>query len=337
MDIMEEVPPPLEINPPLLNAACPWATTLDDLRRLYACPWTGAVTTRTSLIHGFDHDPAKHQYTFFDAGQTGLAPNASINSFGYSPLALESYLGFIKTISDEQSARSSKGFIVSVTGDPEDIERCYKLIATAAQDMKFPLAMEINLSCPNIPNRQPPAYSQDLLSAYLFSLQRAIATGGVNLTRIPVGLKTPPYTHATEYQTLIAALEQAAANTSSGGVCPLSFITATNTLGMCLVVADDGDLLSSPAGPGFGGVAGAPLHPLALGNVAMLRRLLDSNAAKLGHIRVVGVGGVLDEEGFRRMMRAGAHAVAVATGLGLKGVGIFEEIGRGTERRQSQI
>jgi hypothetical protein len=33
---MAELPPKLQIHPPLINSASPWATTLDDLRRLYA-------------------------------------------------------------------------------------------------------------------------------------------------------------------------------------------------------------------------------------------------------------------------------------------------------------
>jgi hypothetical protein len=43
----------LKIDPPLLNSACPWATTFEDIRDLYECPFTGAVTTRTSLVSNF--------------------------------------------------------------------------------------------------------------------------------------------------------------------------------------------------------------------------------------------------------------------------------------------
>jgi hypothetical protein len=34
---------PLKIDPPLLNSASPWATTLEDIQALYECPFTGAV------------------------------------------------------------------------------------------------------------------------------------------------------------------------------------------------------------------------------------------------------------------------------------------------------
>lgn len=360
---MTGLPPPLEIHPPLTNSANPWATTLDDLRSLYDSSSTGAVTTRTSLINGFDHDPAKHQYTFFDPSthktspepdpsRAGPAQTASLNSLGYSPLPLETYLNFIKTISDEQqgqqqqltgsssSPSARKGFIISVTGAPEEVAASYKLIASAALGFRsLPVAMEINLSCPNIPNHSPPAYSPDALTVYLEQLQRVFATTDPSLPRIAVGLKTPPYTHAAEYEGLMAALERAA-DGAAGGLCPVSFITATNTLGSCLVFAgDDGGPSSSSSsssgarsalpGPGIGGMAGAPLHPLALGNVCTIRRMLDERSDKLGHVKVVGVGGVLDAEGYRRMRAVGAYAVGVGTGLGLKGVGIFGEIEAG--------
>jgi dihydroorotate dehydrogenase (fumarate) len=146
--------------------------------------------------------------------------------------------------------------------------------------------------------------------------------------RIAVGLKTPPYTHAGQYDMLISALVTLAS--SNGGVCPISFLTATNTLGSCLVVephAEGGFELALPE-PGIGGMAGAPLHPLALGNVTTLSHMLDDHHAELGHIQIIGVGGVSDAAGYKRMRAAGAVAVGVGTAFGLKGIGIFEEIYR---------
>jgi dihydroorotate dehydrogenase (fumarate) len=349
---MKPPPPLFNISPPLLNTACPWATTIDDLRLLYNCPSTGAVTTRTSLIHGFDHNPEEHQYAFFDAAQAGSAQNSSINSLGYSPLTLRTYLGFIKTISDEQPSWSHKGFIVSVTGTPEEIATSYKRIALAANGVQFPLAMEINLSCPNIPDMPPPAYSGEALAVYLSRLRKAIIETDNNsdkfAQRIPVGLKTPPYTHSTQYETLFDALET---TIRKGGWCPISFITATNTLGSCLHFDDPAPL--SPPEPyrkpphpdfpaalpdtGIGGMAGAALHPLALGNVATLRRLLDERLPDAlqcdRRMVLVGAGGVSDAAGYARMRAAGADFVGLATGLGLKGVGVFGEVEKGLEER----
>ncbi|OAA62548.1 dihydroorotate dehydrogenase [Niveomyces insectorum RCEF 264] len=325
-------PPMLVIDPPLLNTANPWATDLADLTALYDCPHTGAVTTRTALLAGFPHDPDRHQFAFFDPATHKLAKattatnNASLNTLGYSPLPLDQYLAFIRAIASRPGSSSSssattatkKGFIVSVTGSPADVAACYKRIAAAQADLpapdRVPLAMEVNLSCPNIPGAPPPAYDGPALGAYLAALQAAMAetaTSTTTATRIPVGFKTPPYTHAGEFDVLLGALRASAAvadATATSGVCPLSFLTATNTLGSCLVLADNNNN-NAPAlpDPGIGGMAGAPLHPLALGNVATLRRRLDAEPAALGHIRLTA-------------------AVGVGTALGVHGVAVFGQI-----------
>ncbi|KAK1833228.1 hypothetical protein QBC39DRAFT_329118 [Podospora conica] len=341
---MPPLPPPLKIHPPLINSSNPWATTLEDLWALYDCPSIGAVTTRTSLVNGFDHDPEKHVYQFFDTGShessatSDGTQNASLNSLGYSPINLSMYLDFIRIISDGQSRNSSKGFIVSVTGTPEQVSLSYRMIAVTQLSVKFPLAMEVNLSCPNIPNQPPPAYSKDAIVRYLEAIQACI-NEHERFPRIPFGLKTPPYTHSSEYEALIGALEDSASQ-SPDGVSPVSFITATNTLGSCLVVdltpgsGPGGTSAPIPAlpGTGIGGMAGAPLHPLALGNVSTLRRMLDERSDSLGHISIIGIGGVLDVAGYQRMRAVGAAVVGVGTGLGLKGVRIFEEIEQGLAR-----
>lgn len=328
-------PPPLEISPPLVNSANPWATNPEDLEALYECPNVGAVTTRTSLILGFAHDPSRHQFTLFDAvthqseqDRTNLKghESASLNTLGYSPHTLETYLGFIGQIAKAPSARPDKGFIISVTGSPEEVAQCYSLIRQHQRHVPFPLAMEINLSCPNIPDKPPPAYNGDSLKSYLTALQELVSEPGI--ARIPFGLKTPPYTHAAEYMELFSALKSSAQQ-DRDGVCPVSFITATNTLGSCLVLADPEVKAScDPALPalGIGGMAGAPLHPLALGNVRTIRRMLGEAGSPLAHIQIIGVGGVLDQNGYKRMQAVGADIVGVGTGLGLKGVSVFDDI-----------
>ncbi|VZH89793.1 unnamed protein product [Fusarium fujikuroi] len=201
-------------------------------------------------------------------------------------------------------------FIVSVTGSPEDIQQSYTRIEAASKTLPFPLAIEVNLSCPNIPGAPPPAYGGAALEKYLDLLPS-------NPT-LPVGIKTPPYTHHGQFATLIETLLPT--------VSSLSFITATNTLGSCLILEND-KLDPQLPGTGVGGMAGPPLHPLALGNVSTLRKMLDQ-VPELSHIKIIGVGGVRDGDGYRRMRSVGAYAVAVGTGLGKQGPGVFERIER---------
>ncbi|EEU36268.1 uncharacterized protein NECHADRAFT_87157 [Fusarium vanettenii 77-13-4] len=326
------MPVRLTIDPPLLNSATPWATDLNDLMALAACPSTGAVTTRTSLIKGFDHQDANHRYLFFDpatakpdegtssnqvppAGHTENA-TASLNNLGYSPIPLEGYIKFLKEVGDRLPTLK-KTFIVSVTGSPEDILASYELLESTSKVLPFPLAMEVNLSCPNIPGAPPPAYHGAALEKYLSILPKNPA--------IPIGIKTPPYTYEGQFASLIDTLVPAASS--------ISFITATNTLGSCLILEQDGGNNLTPQLPnlGVGGMAGPPLHALALGNVSTLRRFL-TQTEELKHIAIIGVGGVRDGDGFRRMRAVGAKAVAVGTALGKQGVNVFQRIERDVDR-----
>ncbi|KAK2065498.1 dihydroorotate dehydrogenase [Colletotrichum caudatum] len=322
------LPPELEISPPLLNSANPWCTTFEDLERLHASPHTGALTTRTSLLGGFAHDDASHQYAFFDpsTAEPSRAPNsstprpppgigagdvASFNNLGYSPLPLETYLGFIGRLPDREveieglggRRRRRKLVIVSVTGSPAEVAECYRLIARFSRTTPHPLAMEVNLSCPNIAAAAPPASDRAQLLAYLAALPRN--------PEIPVGLKTPPYTHVAHYAELIGALRRDA--------------TVASSESSTLKGAGDGEWGPRLPGSGLGGMAGAPLHPLALGNVKTITELL-SREPELSHIKVIGVGGVSDADGFRRMKSVGAYAVGVGTALGREGVEVFEKI-----------
>ncbi|KAI1331740.1 FMN-linked oxidoreductase [Xylariaceae sp. FL0255] len=374
---LKHLPPPFHINPPLLNSANPWATTLEDLRELYMCSSTGAVTTRTALLDGFKHDGSVHRFAFFDvkdnrasesrsAGRgKGEQPKreeeglgASLNTLGYSPIPLGGYLEFIETVDREEKERAEerkkkKGFVISVTGTPDEVAECYRRIARLRfgnGSVSMPLAMEVNLSCPNIPGKPPPAYEGEALRVYVdriaetvrdvvreyISEGRSGEEGQEIDFRIPWGLKTPPYTHAGEFEMFVGVLRDSAGG--AGGVCPASFVTATNTLGSCLLLAPSrgeensgaGATPYSPALPGLGigGMAGSPLHPLALGNVATLRRLLDGHESTK-HVMLIGVGGVGDEEGYRRMRAVGAGAVGVGTALGRLGLSVFGWIERG--------
>src|SRR3954452_2614524 len=139
----------LRIDPPLLNSASPWATTYEDLKALYSCPFTGGVTVRTSLLKGFHHDQSVHQYAFFDSGSAAnvkgdesiAAGRTSLNTLGYSPVPLDEYLDIVRRVVvngtdgdgdgdgdglENGQYRGQQGkkkpVILSVTGTPEEVE-----------------------------------------------------------------------------------------------------------------------------------------------------------------------------------------------------------------------
>ncbi|KAM0457709.1 hypothetical protein ACHAPV_006604 [Trichoderma viride] len=339
------MPPKLSFHPPLLNTASPWATTESHLRDLLLCPSTGAVTTRTSLIDGFPHTADHHRYAFFDPATGKPCPGtfsgppedsesnvkadaaaadlplATLNTLGYSPLPLSQYLSIISSLASAVTPSTlPKTIIISVTGSPAEISTCHNLIQTfsTSTSCPFPLAMEINLSCPNIPNLPPPAYSSTSLTSYFDALP--------SNTSIPIGIKIPPYTHAGQFDTLVSSLLGVASTTIPAS--KLSFLTATNTLGSCILLDSlktSGGYHEALPGEGIGGLAGPPLHPLALGNVATLRRRFDQDP-RLAHLEIIGVGGVYNGEGYKRMRHVGARAVGIATALGRQGVQVFASI-----------
>jgi dihydroorotate dehydrogenase (fumarate) len=357
----------LTISPPLLNSSNPWCTSLEQLQELYGCPHTGAVTTRTSLLKGFPHDSSIHQFTFFNPTDLSASqPNkdkggspeqiASLNTLGYSPKLLQEYLEDIKTIStglkDLKEGEHYKPFVISVTGSEEDVVECYKLITSHQRHVRMVLAMEVNLSCPNIPGKPPPAYSSTSLLDYLKALKKEISEQLKPLEQshpheghihVPIGIKTPPYTYHDQFQGMIDALLNSAKAEPTHLPCPVSFITATNTLGSSLLLERNPSsdkpshemferTINSANQTGIGGLAGAPLHPLALGNVYTIKGMLFQHDALQG-VQIIGVGGVEDVDGYERMRAVGATAVGVGTALGRKGVEVFRDIWEGVQKK----
>lgn len=207
------------------------------------------------------------------------------------------------------------------------------MIEDLSREVGFPLYLELNLSCPNIVGKPPPAYSYESLLEYLLAFNAVMENSN---SEVLVGVKTPPYTNPYDFSTVQKAL-LAAAEASSSRRPPVAFITAVNTLGSSLLLTDTtgpqrgyGPQLNSSDRSGIGGLAGAPLHPLALGNVFRLRKMLDEQD-QLRDIVVIGIGGVEDAAGYQRMRAAGAFAVGVGTALGRKGINVFQHIALGFE------
>jgi len=237
------------------------------------------------------------------------------------------------------------------------------------------VGIELNTSCPNIKGSPPPAYHMAGLIPILDVLARYFWEDPT----LVIGLKLPPYVYSTQFDELlhrIAAYSRPDPSDVSRRLNPFAFLTSTNTLGQTLFFAEQAVPLSGPdpdpgsgetaapaaaatvlvlhdagAPTGFalptalGGMAGEALHPLALGNVYTLRRLLDAHEeTSLREISIIGVGGVTTRAAHLRMRRAGASVVACATILVREGVGIFEKLsitddnrGGGTDEEHSPV
>lgn len=318
----------IEIDPPILNSSCAWSSDLQQLTDLYESPYTGAVTTRTATLHGFIED-ASHTVAFSASGHTTL------NSYGYSPHPLSKYLDWVLAILLAHPT-ITKPVIISITAsDPATLDSMVLSIQTLREKISdgssSRIAIELNTSCPNIPNASPSGYS---FSALLPSLQVLADAHSKDLT-LSIGLKLPPYVYKDQFSEAIAGIKSLSVLSDDGIVKnPVAFLTCTNTLGNSLLFSEQtmttGDqIFAIPTT--LGGLAGDPLHPLALGNVFTFKNLMSSQEAKdagIGHIKIIGVGGVTSREAAIRMRNAGAVVVGCATLFGKEGVRAFEIIGK---------
>ena len=177
-----------------------------------------------------------------------------------------------------------------------------------------------------------------------------------------IGLKLPPYVYSTQFDDLLRSIATYSRSDPSDDesrqrrhMSPFAFLTSTNTLGQTLFFAEQAvplpgskagavptasEEVSTPKGFALptviGAMAGEALHPLALGNVYTLRRLLDKHQERsLREISIIGVGGVTTREAHLRMRRAGASVVACATILVQSGVGVFEKLSITDDNRGS--
>lgn len=165
----------------------------------------------------------------------------------------------------------------------EDYRECAALLAPHAS--RF-LAVEVNLSCPNMSNggngHHIFAHDPDLVA----SIVEAVRVSG-----LPVWAKLSPNTDRL--------VDVAGAAMQAGAAA----VTLVNTAqGM---VIDTGT--GRPAlGNGYGGLSGRAIHPIAV-------RAVHAVYSKYPTLPIIGVGGVSRGEDAIELMMAGASAVQVGT------------------------
>jgi dihydroorotate dehydrogenase (NAD+) catalytic subunit len=171
--------------------------------------------------------------------------------------------------------------VVSIWGrSVNEYRRAAELLAEAPDGV---VAVEVNLSCPNLEGRSAmfahdPTLSAEVVSATTACERPRWAKLSANTDRI---------------------LEVAAAVADAGAEA----VTCVNTL---LGLVYDPDTLRPALGAGGGGLSGAPVHPVAV------RAVHDVHAA-LPMLPIVGVGGVSTAWDAAELMLAGASAIQVGT------------------------
>ncbi|KAJ4500665.1 hypothetical protein C8R41DRAFT_433838 [Lentinula lateritia] len=324
----------ITISPALINTACAWASNLDQLRDLHSSPFTGAVTTRTSTLKGYN-EISSCGVVFANSS------TSSLNSYGYSPLPLPSYIDWVREILSDAVAsfnvKPVKPFILSITAcSAEELSSMIALVQNLRSTPKFaPLvAIELNTSCPNVSSASPSGY----IPPSIYPLLRALSETHMQDKSLTIGLKLPPYTYRGQFDAMLSMLKEFNYEDADRGQRnSFAFLTCTNTLGNSLLfpeqvietlaTANESRDKEFAVPTAVGGLAGDAIHALSLGNVYTFDRLLHAenhSGDGLRGISIIGVGGVTSPAALMRMRKAGASVVGVATLLGKEGVKAFE-------------
>jgi dihydroorotate dehydrogenase (NAD+) catalytic subunit len=176
--------------------------------------------------------------------------------------------------------------VVSIWGaTADDYGRVAKAIAAAPAAAI--VAVEANISCPNVEDRRRMfAHSCDATAAAIGAAAQGLAGCG-----LPVWAKLSP--NVTDITTIAAAALDAGAEA----------LTLVNTL---MALAIDPVSGTPRLGAGGGGLSGPALHPVAVRAVYECRQAFPAAA-------IVGVGGVMAGSDAAELLAAGADAVQVGT------------------------
>jgi dihydroorotate dehydrogenase (NAD+) catalytic subunit len=256
---------PLRLANPVLAASGTAGSGL-DLARLVAARRLGAIVAKSVTLHPRAGRPGP---------RTAETTGGMLNAIGLQNPGVEAWLA------DTLPLLDGLPVIASVAG--ETVEE-YGAVAERLRGASGLLAIEANISCPNVEDRGRvfacrPQATRDAVAAV------------VARTDLPVFAKlTADVTDITE--TAAAALD--------GGATGL---TVANTL---LGLAIDAETFRPRLGGGTGGLSGPAVKPVALRAVLQVARAFPT-------VPIVGVGGVRTAADVVEFVLAGATAVAVGT------------------------
>ncbi len=265
----------IPLEHPLLNAAGT-AKSLAEVERL-ARSAVSAVTVGSITLAAREGN----------AGEVFAARDAyAVNALGMPNRGAAFYRDELPRMAEVTGA-AEKPLIVSVAGfSPDEYGELTALAAASGADL-----IELNLGCPNVWNdgtqHRIASFEPELVAR---SIAASVAAG----EGVPIGAKLSPLSDPT----LLA--EVAAALVDSG----VRFVVSCNTFPNGLALRPDG---RSAIDVEYGGVSGAAMKPIALGQVGQLRRLLPPT------VDLVGAGGVRRGSDIDDFRHAGAVAVGAAT------------------------
>jgi dihydroorotate dehydrogenase (NAD+) catalytic subunit len=243
-----------------------------ELGDYFALDEIGAVTVKSLSVMPWSGNPAPRLHPL---------PHGMINAVGLQGPGVAAW--FDEHL--EALARRRARVVISVWGRTVDEYRqAAEVVATrlGRSGTDHVVAVEINLSCPNLEGRRG-------IFAHDAEVSGAVMSACRDVPR-PAWAKLSPNTDRV--------VEVAGAVHEAGAEA----VTLVNTV-VGLVVDDAGEPV---LGNGGGGLSGPMIHPVALRAVADVRAAHPT-------LPIVGVGGVTSGATAGALMRAGAQAVQVGT------------------------
>lgn len=267
------------------NASGAQCTTADELNALLASN-AGALVTKSCTMHPREGNPEpRYRDTAW----------GSINAMGLPNKGINYYLDYVA----QQGAIATKPIFLSVAG--LTLEENIAILQLLRRQSAIS-AVELNLSCPNLPNKPQVAYDMERT--------RLVLAQVAAIYDRPWGVKLPPYFDVVHFEQMAAILND----------FPIQFVTCINSIGNGLVVDSQTESPLIKPKNGLGGIGGDYIKPTALANVYMFRQLLRDNIA------VIGCGGIKSGEDAFEHILCGAHAVQIGTQLMKEGIYCFARI-----------
>ena len=258
-----------ELNNCILNASGALCVTRSQLLYLDKSN-LGGIVSKTCTLNSRKGNPEPRYYS---------NGNTSINSMGLPNLGHKFYINI--------SEKLSKPYIISIS--PMDIDK-FKEIFTKASHKQEILAIEINMSCPNIIGSAQIGYD-------LGEVEKILKL--VVDSPKPFGLKLPPYFDQFYFERISHLLRRYKVN----------FITCINSLGNGLIIDPKTESVVIKPKEGIGGIGGSIIKPMALSNVYQFYKLLPPG------IQIIGCGGIKTGTDIFEHILAGATVVQIGTVL----------------------
>jgi len=255
-------------NPILTASGC--AGSGKELSQFFPLSDLGAIVTKSIMIKARSGRATPRM---------AETPSGMLNSIGLQGPGVDQFLQNDIPWLAEQGART----IVSIAG--ETVED-YAVLARRMRNLPGVVALEVNISCPNVENR-----------GMVFSCHPETARAAIEAVRRNIGGELPIIAKLSPDVTDIVSIAREVADAGADGVALINTL-----LGMVI----DTNLMLPKLAQKTGGLSGPAIRPVAV------RAVYQVHAA-LPKLPILGMGGIANGRDAFEFILAGARAVSVGT------------------------